>query len=285
MESQYTHIHSARRRRGNSIELKKLTNKLKALALVVLTVLLIAIVSSRAKEEAQPTPPPGNTDNSVVTGTPAENETPGGWSEETITEPVEEEPELPDIDLSSWEYKLVNTEHPIGSSFAPDVSPVQDGQYVDDRIVEPLGSMIAAAVDQGFTVCVKAAYRPYSTQAYLFNGKASQIAWPNPVTLADEAEARKIVAYPGTSEHQLGLCVDLLESASSAYDAEVQEHADMLVWMREHCAEFGFIARYPKDKAEITGWYEPWHFRYVGVEAARYITENGLCLEEFLMSY
>jgi D-alanyl-D-alanine carboxypeptidase len=99
------------------------------------------------------------------------------------------------------------------------------------------------------------------------------------------AEARKIVAYPGTSEHQLGLACDIVDGYSE-YMHEALADTELLKWMGEHCAEYGFILRYPKDKTDITGVsYEPWHFRYVGAEAASYIMEKSLTLEEFTALY
>ena len=102
----------------------------------------------------------------------------------------------------------------------------------------------------------------------------------------ERAEAEELaadeVARPGTSEHQLGLAVDIISNAHPDLDegwAETEE----AVWLKEHCAEYGFILRYPPDKSDITGIvWEPWHFRYVGEEAAVYIMENDLCLEEYL---
>ena len=85
--------------------------------------------------------------------------------------------------------------------------------------------------------------------------------------------AEQRVGTPGTSEHQLGLAVDVQGTAA-------QE------WMRENAWRYGFILRYPADKEEITGvMYEPWHFRYVGEDAAEYIMEHGICLEEFIALY
>jgi D-alanyl-D-alanine carboxypeptidase len=92
------------------------------------------------------------------------------------------------------------------------------------------------------------------------------------------------VAYPGTSEHQTGLCCDITDKYYSAMDVS-QMDQNLLTWLREHCAEYGFILRYPGNKESITGWNEPWHYRYVGVEAAKYMTENNLCLEEFRKLY
>ena len=90
------------------------------------------------------------------------------------------------------------------------------------------------------------------------------------------------VAAPGTSEHELGLAVDIYSSENIELD-ESQEDTETQQWLMEHCYEYGFILRYPKDKSEITGIiYEPWHYRYVGVDAAMDIRDSGLCLEEYL---
>ena len=95
-------------------------------------------------------------------------------------------------------------------------------------------------------------------------------------------EESSAVAAPGTSEHELGLAVDIFSEENTILD-ESQERSETQQWLMEHCWEYGFILRYPKDKSEITGIiYEPWHYRYVGVDAAKDITENDLCLEEYL---
>ena len=101
----------------------------------------------------------------------------------------------------------------------------------------------------------------------------------------DEEIAKTIVAPPGTSEHQLGLAADITDKYYEFKD-ESLENTELFQWMSANCAQYGFIVRYPKDKEDVTGiMYEPWHFRYVGVEAAEYIMENGLCLEEFVALY
>ena len=90
------------------------------------------------------------------------------------------------------------------------------------------------------------------------------------------AEALKLVAVPGTSEHQLGLALDIISETDEDDTATWQ-------WLNENCWRYGFILRYPEEKIQITGiTYEPWHFRYVGVEAAQEITEQGITLEEYL---
>ena len=97
-----------------------------------------------------------------------------------------------------------------------------------------------------------------------------------------ETEAAKVVAVPGTSEHQLGLALDIVDLNNQNLD-ESQESTPVQKWLMEHSWEYGFILRYPNEKSEITGIiYEPWHYRYVGVDAASEIHKLGVCLEEYL---
>ena len=97
-----------------------------------------------------------------------------------------------------------------------------------------------------------------------------------------EAKARNVVAYPGTSEHSLGLAADIVSFDYQLLDEE-QANTPELKWLTTHCSRYGFILRYPEGKTHLTGIiYEPWHFRYVGREAAKAIMESGQCLEEYL---
>ena len=97
-----------------------------------------------------------------------------------------------------------------------------------------------------------------------------------------EEEAGKVVARPGTSEHQLGLAVDIVDLDNQNLD-ETQEDTAVQQWLMAHSWEYGFILRYPGGKSEITGIiYEPWHYRYVGRDAAAEIYAQGVCLEEYL---
>lgn len=258
------------------------------IALLVLMVVLLTIVSSRISpklptEDSSVSVPDDYSDVTVSPGVPGlvmPSESPD------ISAPVQTEEPLPAVSIHEWNLKLVNNINVLSSSFAPDVTEVADGQYFDTRAVDSLNAMLEAARMQGYATYLSTAYRPYSTQAYIFYGKASQIAWGGEVDYADaEMMARELVAYPGTSEHQLGLAVDIVDTSSTVLDAEMLEDMPLLVWLQQHCHEYGFILRYPKDKEEITGWYEPWHFRYVGVDAATYIMEKGLCLEEFIQLY
>ena len=204
------------------------------------------------------------------------------WAEEPEeTEPQapaapEPESDLPEVDPESWELALDNAEHSIGE-YAPPLAEVE-GMPVDERIVEPLTDFIAAARAEGLSVYLSSAYRDYANQAYLYNRKVEQYG-------GDEAMAAAIVAPPGTSEHQTGLACDITDQYYELKNSSLEDTA-LFQWMSQHCQEYGFIVRYPKDKENVTGIiYEPWHFRYVGKEAAAYIMEHGLCLEEFLALY
>jgi len=198
--------------------------------------------------------------------------------EETSVEEVsgqqKKEVDLPDIDISSWEYVLANAEHSIGE-YTPELGEIE-GQKLDQRILEPMQQFVADARAEGLSVFLSSGYRGFEEQQYLFNRKVEQYG---------EEKAATIVSRPGTSEHQTGLACDITDEYYELKD-ESLENTALYQWMSKHCQEYGFIVRYPKDKEEITGIiYEPWHFRYVGVEAATYMVEHNLCLEEFVALY
>ena len=185
---------------------------------------------------------------------------------------------LPNINIDSWQYVLASATSPIGDYAPPELVVVENGQQFDSRAAASLKNFIADARAQGLTVCLSSAYRDYYTQQYLFNRKVEQLG-------GDKEAAARIVLPPGTSEHQLGLCADITDEFYEVKN-ESLENTELFQWMEAHCAEYGFIVRYPKDKQDITGvMYEPWHFRYVGEEAAQYMVEHNLCLEEFLDLY
>ena len=184
------------------------------------------------------------------------------------------ETDLPDIDINSWEYVLVNADHSIGE-YAPELGEIE-GQKLDQRILEPMQKFVGDARAEGLSVFLSSGYRGYEEQQHLFNRKVEQYG---------EEQAATIVSRPGTSEHQTGLACDITDEYYELKN-ESLENTALYQWMSRHCQEYGFIVRYPKDKEEITGIiYEPWHFRYVGVEAATYMVEHNLCLEEFVALY
>ena len=134
--------------------------------------------------------------------------------------------------------------------------------------------MLEDAKSEGIEFVICSTYRSYSTQDTIYH---------NYVSMYGADYANTISAYPGRSEHHTGWAVDVT-SASMGYDLKQNfiEYPEG-IWINNHCSEYGFIIRYPKDKTHITGYsYEPWHLRYVGVDVAKEITEKGLTLEEYL---
>ena len=260
----------------------------KGIILFALAVILVVVVSGRASP-ALLQPDTGIEGEDYPDGPdepPPVVETEGP-TEETPSPPPNIREILPGVSRSDWQLRLVNQVVVLPESFAPDVTATRNGHFFDTRAADALEDMLSAAEEAGHSVCVRAAYRPYRTQANLFFGRATIIAESQgiPYSLEVEEMAKKFVAYPGTSEHQTGLCADIMPDAVTEMDAEDCEDLPLLLWLLEHCAEYGFISRYPGEKQELTGWYEPWHFRYVGEESAAYIMENDLCLEEFLLLF
>lgn len=182
-----------------------------------------------------------------------------------------------------WMLVLVNETHPLDTSYAPaELYEVESERSVDARIREPLDRMLADAEAAGLSMYVASAYRSYDQQRTVFN--ATMQDWINqgytPLNAYDET--KKSVAVPGTSEHATGLAVDIIASEYEALDDRQGETAEQQ-WLMEHCWEYGFILRYPPEKADVTGIiYEPWHYRYVGEAAAKEIHEKNITLEEYL---
>ena len=182
-----------------------------------------------------------------------------------------------------WMLVLVNETHPLDTSYIPaDLYEVESERSVDARIKEPLEKMLGDAEAEGLSMYVASAYRSYDQQRTVFN--ATMQDWVNqgytPLNAYDET--KKSVAVPGTSEHATGLAVDIIASEYEALDDRQGETAEQQ-WLMEHCWEYGFILRYPPEKADVTGIiYEPWHYRYVGETAAKEIHEQNITLEEYL---
>ena len=166
---------------------------------------------------------------------------------------------------------------PIGSKYAADTSKVEAGCY--DALIQMLDDCTKA----GHNVYIVSGYRTMATQTTLFERQVDkQIAAFGYTREEAEKVAATISAIPGTSEHQLGLAVDIIDTR--IWDlVEEQEDLAGQQWLMAHCWEYGFILRYPKDKTDVTGIiYEPWHYRYVGTELAAELHGLGLTLEEYI---
>ncbi len=193
----------------------------------------------------------------------------------TVTIPLVSEEE-------SWKVMLVNSSHGLQDGYVPELTTVDHTSFrFDVRAADDLNAMLQAARAEGLAPMICSSYRSWERQNTLFE---KQVVKQQNTGLSYEAayeKAKTVVAFPGTSEHQTGLAADIVATSHQVLDDSQEQTAEQQ-WLMEHCWEYGFILRYPKDKSDITGIiYEPWHYRYVGHEIAQYIHENGLCLEEY----
>ena len=187
------------------------------------------------------------------------------------------------VSEDGWNLILVNGDHPLPEDFqVPEFTQLAGGHSIDKRVYPALQRMMDACRAAGLQPTICSSYRTQEKQAGLFERKV-QSCLPQAGNREEaEEQAAVWVARPGTSEHQAGLAVDIVDKSYQLLD-EGQEETAVQKWLMEHCAEYGFILRYPTEKSAVTGvGYEPWHYRYVGVEAAGEIMGRGLCLEEYL---
>lgn len=212
-------------------------------------------------------------------------EYPPGWVDYSD---LPEKSQLGDEDqpgLTNWRYLLVNgldQSNYLLQSYYPDMVEIENGYYFQSRAADAVRTFLAAARAEGYTVSISLTYRSYADQRVRFNGMASTIYDREGCTLAEaEEKAREMGYFPGTDEHQTGLAVNFVGEGG-----EAKFSTPVLKWMREHCAEYGFILRYPEGREEYTGREaEAGHFRYVGELAAEYIMRKGITLEEFRQAY
>lgn len=174
-----------------------------------------------------------------------------------------------------WRFVLVNGDCALPKGFAPPLLTLTNGERVDERIYPDLQRMFDDARAAGLSPFVRAGYRSTEDQERIMENRVDALlreGWPEK---AARKEARRTVARPGYSEHELGLAVDINSHTSDEWQ--------LYAWLAEHAWQYGFILRYPQGAEEITGIdYEPWHYRYVGADAARAIRETGCTLEEYL---
>lgn len=154
---------------------------------------------------------------------------------------------------------IANKSYSLPSSYAPGL---------DSTALAAFTRMQKAAQKDGISLWICSGFRSYQYQASLYSSY---------VYYRGQAAADTFSARAGYSEHQTGLAMDI-NNASSSFEGTKEAK-----WLAEHCAEYGFIIRYPKGKESITGYkYEPWHIRYLGTTRAKTVTNSGLCLEEYL---
>ena len=176
---------------------------------------------------------------------------------------------------NGWNLILVNRDSYIPDDYQVELTELSNGKKVDSRIYPELQEMFNDARAQGYGLFVREGYRTQEEQQQLMDEKIEAYEGKS------KSEAKKLaeqwVAIPGTSEHQLGIAVDInADTTKSSSD-------DVYNWLAENAHTYGFIKRYPSNKTDITGVInEPWHYRYVGKEAASKIYSQGICLEEYI---
>lgn len=175
-----------------------------------------------------------------------------------------------------WNLVVVNRWNELPEDYDIELMELSNGQKIDERIYPYLQEMFDAARAEGIYPIVREGYRTEEEQQAIFDEKVQAYINEGYSRSRAERTAKEWVALPGTSEHQLGIAVDINADKSKCSNDEVYE------WLAENAHEYGFILRYPQGKTEITGTsYEPWHYRYVGEAVALEIYERGICLEEY----
>ena len=202
--------------------------------------------------------------------------------EKTDNKPENKKEKDIDSSTSDWELLLVNKNHKVPEGYSMELEEVETVHKVDKRITVALNQMLNDARKQGLSPIICSSYRTNAKQKQLYNNKTKEYKRLGYNNAEAEELASYWVAIPGTGEHETGLAVDIVSKNYQILD-EKQEETDVQKWLMENSYKFGFTLRYPTDKKEITMInYEPWHYRYVGIDNATYMKEHEMCLEEFI---
>lgn len=226
------------------------------------------------------------------TGTGAVRQSQGGkrassGKEEILTEQVKKDIKdsldvgVKDAVMNGY-LSLLNKEYILKDEMELSLVGVGGGQKLEQRSADAIKRLIADAKKEGMQIRITSSYRTYQKQVTLFKNKIRRLETQGYDHKQAVKEAGKVVAVPGTSEHQLGLTVDFVTGSYKRLDEGIRDTKEYK-WVEEHAWEYGYVIRYPSGKSDITGIIsEPWHLRYVGIPAAKLMTEQGICLEEFL---
>ncbi len=251
-------------------------------ALLAVLIALIAVIVAVIKSDLNV-----NNNSSDITYVSSEQNPPKPDNSSSQKEETPSEPEIfvtptgAELDANFGRLLLINGEHALPDDYDTKVREYLveiDPQYRNNNYVTQIHkdvypyvtAMVAAAQADGVDLRVWSPFRSYAIQNDLFQKQVNRVG-------GDEEKAATVVARPGTSEHNTGLCADF-NMASDTF-----ETTPMYTWMCENAEDYGFILRYPKDKQHITGViYESWHWRFVGINNAKQINELGVTLEEFI---
>lgn len=280
------------------------------LAICILAIVFIAKSCGKKTPVIPQDPSEPSSSASSENGSASDTDSAEPPTSEAVTEPVEQAPSFT-ADLSAYEeymnptdrdayLTLVNATHPLASDFIPaDLTDLVNTRG-DGRAMQKMSLYAAKALEalfieakaenqltvnpkSGYPLSVMSAYRSYAYQSSLFSHYTDNEMARNPALTREQAEAITVTYSnrPGTSEHQLGLCVDMhdLSGADVSF-----KNSTSYPWLSENAWKFGFILRYPEDKVSETAVsFEPWHYRYVGRYHAKKIHDAGLCLEEYIV--
>lgn len=237
--------------------------------------------------EDQQIPENGDDDQAPDGGLTDDGQTDG--EQPADDEQAEAEEPAAEFSRDDWQLVLINKQHPIPDDYSFTLGPIKTikGEMkCDERIIDDLLAMMQAAYENdGIILGICSPYRDLNWQKVLFNRKIKAYMERGMSYMDAYALSSQTVTVPGASEHQIGLAVDMVSDTYQTLDEGFAD-TDAGIWLKEHCSEYGFILRYPKGKEHITSIeFEPWHFRYVGKEAATLIMKEEICLEEFWDKY
>lgn len=281
------------------------------LSLVILIAVVVYFVEQKQKQTAVDIPAsesedninneltpdnvsPNGQDNPTPTVTPTDSNDSGKQEEQPATnepdsteQPATEEPDQPqqiepNTDAESISV-IVNPNYKLPNNYEPEDLVYPNVRFIFEEKIEKrmlreeaaeaLEKLFEAAEVDGIYLAGVSGYRSQSTQTALFNRYVERDGYE---------KAKTYSAEPGTSEHQTGLAIDVTSSDGKCAAQDCFGGTVEAIWLESNAADYGFIIRYPKGKQDITGYkYEPWHLRYVGVELAQQIDEEGLTLEEY----
>ncbi len=246
-----------------------------AALLVTLVVALVAIGliflmpgSSKKKDNSS------NASNEIVNGDDNQEE-----DNNIETDENTDSGEDADSESNEWYLTLVNRDNPLPEDYKiPELTQLRNDNAIDSRVYPYLQQMFDDARKDGINIMITSSYRTREEQQQIMDDKIREFENQGMSHEDAEEEAKQWVAVPGTSEHELGLCVDI-----SSGDKNTQNPTIIWDWLHKNASKYGFVQRYPEDKTDITGISnEPWHYRYVGKEAAQEMVDGNLCLEEYL---
>lgn len=210
-------------------------------------------------------------------------ETTVSTTEEVTTEATDPAPVFT-YKASDWKLILVDAEHPIAEDYNVQLTTLKSKAKVNSQLMDDLQDMMDDCRAAGHDPIVISAYVSYADQEKNFDKRVSELMAIGYLKDRAETEALKTVSRPGTSEYQTGLALDIVSESCKEKDAEALAGNETLQWLYENSWKYGFVLRYTADQAARIGvTYEPWHFRYVGKDAAKDMFEQDYCLEELLV--